>query len=100
MSDTCVECGEPLEQRRFGRRRLFHKTCKKRAEKRRERENRRVSPPISPPRAEHFAPISPPEIPLSRAEQEAILGRPLADGLTWEEYRELTGEGLRGSMGR
>jgi hypothetical protein len=31
--------------------------------------------------------VSPPETPLSRAEQEAILGRPLANGLTFEQYR-------------
>jgi hypothetical protein len=93
-NSVCAECGEALEQRRFGRRRIFHKACKKRVEKRRERENRRVSPPVSPPRRDHFTPISPREQPLSRAEQEALLGRPLADGLTWAQYRELTGDNL------
>ncbi|HEX2111651.1 MAG TPA: hypothetical protein VHF67_08865 [Gaiellaceae bacterium] len=36
---------------------------------------------------------------LTRAEQEAILGRPLADGLTWEQYCILTGDNLGGGFG-
>ncbi|HEX2111583.1 MAG TPA: hypothetical protein VHF67_08515, partial [Gaiellaceae bacterium] len=55
--------------------------------------------PIRPPADEHFAPISPPERPLSRTEQEAILGRPLADGLTWEQYRDVVGFEFGGGWG-
>jgi hypothetical protein len=29
-----------------------------------------------------------------------LLGRPLAHGLSWEQYRELTGENLSGGFGR
>jgi hypothetical protein len=36
---------------------------------------------------------------LTRAEQEALLGRPLADGLTFEQYKVLTGENLGGCFG-
>lgn len=38
-----------------------------------------------------------PEAPFSRVEQEAVLGRPLADGRTFEEYQVLTGTVLPGA---
>ena len=38
--------------------------------------------------------------PLWRAKQEAILGRPLADGCSFEDYPVLTGQALRGALRR
>jgi hypothetical protein len=36
---------------------------------------------------------------LSRQEQEALLGRPLASGCTWEQYGALTGRTFGGAVG-
>jgi hypothetical protein len=36
-------------------------------------------------------------MPLSLSEQEALLGRPLADGLTFDQYLAATGRGLGGA---
>lgn len=37
--------------------------------------------------------------PLSDAEAEALLGRPLAHGVSFEDYRLLTGRGIVSSFG-
>ena len=36
---------------------------------------------------------------LNRQEQEALLGRPLASGCTWEQYGTLAGRGAAGGLG-
>ena len=90
---VCVECREPLEQPRFGRRRLYHRTCKRRVEKRRERERQAISPPISPPSEPSFAPIPPPEesIPWWQQEQMGYFA-----GGTFQEYQAHHGIGPLG----
>ena len=90
VAERCQECREPLEQPRFGRRRKFHKACKKRHERRRAREKAAISPPISTPVEQ----VSPPETSLPWWEKERLGYFP---GGTFDQYQEHYGYGFGGT---
>lgn len=92
---VCQECGNPLEQPRFGRRRKRHPACKKRAWRRRRARFEDISSPVSAPPERITAPISPPDEPLPWWEKEAAGYFP---GGSWEDYRAHYGYSLGGDI--
>lgn len=100
--NACRVCRKPLEYAGSGRPRDYcGRRCKRRAERKRARfalfrpRPAEVSPPVSSPESVDREDEN---RPLPRAEQEAILGRPLAQGATFEEYLGLTGRGRSGGF--
>jgi hypothetical protein len=108
---ACLNCEIPLEYKGSGRRPRYSK-CKKAAARKRLRfgpfrtRRQSVSTPVSAPYEVVSTPLSTPATSvstpsprpvkfgtstLSEAEKEARLGRPLAHGMSWEEYRVHTG---------
>jgi hypothetical protein len=101
---SCKTCGTPLEYSGSGRPPTY---CSRRCKRQAARQRLRFGPfrpRVSAPREPVSAPVSTPVVapepePLTRTEAEAILGRPLANGLTFDEYRDLVGTNLGGGLG-
>jgi hypothetical protein len=100
---TCKNCGGRVEYSGTGRRPSYcSKRCKWAAERKRGRfaAFRRSVSSVSPPERPHIhgtAKVSEPPAfgtsKLSEREKESQLGRPLAHGMSWEDYRVHTGRG-------
>jgi endogenous inhibitor of DNA gyrase (YacG/DUF329 family) len=112
MRKECKTCGGKLRHPLIGRKRQFcSKACARKDGRKRlkesallEEETARTRDPVDEPRRPRILPRRQPSLavvpekPLTEAEKEQLLGRPLAHGLTFDDYRILTGRGFRSEL--